>query len=272
MTCPVLALERISVAYGARPVLQDVSLSLQPGRLRGLLGPNGSGKSTTVRVAAGLLPPDAGHVLLNGEPLTRYSRREIARRIAVVPQSAYLPEAFTGWDVVLAGRAPHQSWFGGLGGHDRAIARRALAAVHAEPLAERRLATLSGGERQRLLLARALAQEPEVLLLDEPTAHLDLGHQIAFLDCVRELACGGLAVLGVFHELNLAAEYCDDLVLLDEGRVVAEGTPGAVLTAARIAAVYEVTAPVLAHPESGRPGVLAPAAGGARHGVGGNGA
>jgi iron complex transport system ATP-binding protein len=261
MTQPVLALAAVSVSYGALPVLRDVSLSLRPGRLLGLLGPNGAGKSTVVRVAAGLLPPRAGRVLLDGAPLACRSRREIARRIAVVPQGALLPETFTGWDVVLAGRAPHQGWLGGAGPRDEAVARRALAMVAAEPLAERRMGELSGGERQRLLLARALAQEPAVLLLDEPTAHLDLRHQLAFLDQVRELAAVGLAVLGVFHELNLAAEYCDEIALLREGRIVAQGAPGAVLTAARIAAVYDVAVPVLRHPQSGRPALLVPAAG-----------
>jgi iron complex transport system ATP-binding protein len=258
----LLALERVSVAYGERPVLRDVSLALHPGRLLGVLGPNGAGKSTIVRVAAGLLPPQTGCVLLDGAPLADRPRREIARRIAVVPQGASLPETFTGWEIVLAGRAPHQGWLGGLGRRDVAIARRALAMVAAEALAERRIGALSGGERQRLLLARALAQEPAVLLLDEPTAHLDLRHQLAFLDRVRELAAAGLAVLGVFHELNLAAEYCDEIALLRAGRLVTQGAPGAVLTAARIAAVYDVTIPVLRHPQSGRPAMLVPAAGG----------
>jgi iron complex transport system ATP-binding protein len=262
MTPPVLVLEGVSVSYGERPVLREVSLAFFPGRLVGLLGPNGAGKSTVVRVAAGLLPPQAGRVLLAGAPLASRPRREIARRIAVVPQGASLPETFTGWEVVLAGRAPHQRWLGGAGRHDVAIARRALAMVDAEALADRRIGELSGGERQRLLLARALAQEPAALLLDEPTAHLDLRHQLAFLDQVRELAATGLAVLGVFHELNLAAEYCDEIALLRAGRLVAQGAPGAVLTAARIATVYGVSVPVLRHPQSGRPAMLVPAAGG----------
>jgi iron complex transport system ATP-binding protein len=260
-TPPLLALDRVAFAYRERAALVGVTLALRPGRVLGLVGPNGSGKSTLVRLAAGLLRPQDGAVRLEGVDLGQLRRGQVARRIAVVPQGAVLPPAFTGWEVALAGRTPHLRPLAQPGARDEAVARRALALVDALPLAGRRVGELSGGERQRLVLARALAQEPDVLLLDEPTAHLDLPHQVALLGLVRRFAReDGLAVLGVFHDLNLAAEYCDDVALLEEGRLVALGPPAEVLSVEAIEAVYGLTVPVVRHPESGRPAILPPAA------------
>ncbi len=261
VSAPLLALDRVAYAYGDRQAIAGVSLALRPGRMLGLLGPNGSGKSTLLRLAAGLLQPAAGTVRLEGHDLATLDRPTVARRIAVVPQSAALPEGFTGWDVALAGRTPHLRPLAQASRHDEAVARRALDLTNALPLADRRAGELSGGERQRLLLARALAQEPDVLLLDEPTTHLDLPHQVALLALVRRFAREeGLAVLGAFHDLNLASEYCDDLALLRAGRLVALGPPAEVLTADGILAVYGMTVPLLRHPDSGRPAILPPAA------------
>jgi iron complex transport system ATP-binding protein len=260
---PVLTVDAVSVVFAGapRPALDAASLDLRAGRLLGLLGPNGSGKSTLLRVAAGLLLPGAGTVELEGKPLAAYRRDEIARRIAVAPQGAAVPEAFTGWDIVLAGRTPYLRPLRGPAPGDEAIARDALAAVDAAHLAARRAGEMSGGERQRLLLARAIAQEPAVLLLDEPTTHLDLPHQIAVLDLALRFARdAGLAVLAVFHDLNLAAAYCDEIALMREGRIVAQGPPGAVITTAWIAAVYDVEMAVVPHPQTGCPVVLLPAA------------
>jgi iron complex transport system ATP-binding protein len=255
----VLAVDGVSVVFAGsrRPALDAVSFALHTGRFVGLLGPNGCGKSTLLRVAAGLLTPQHGSVRLGGRPLSTYSRGEIARRIAVVPQGAIVPEAFTGWDVVLAGRTPHLRPLRGPSPTDEAIAEHALALVDAVHLAGRRAGEMSGGERQRLLLARAFAQEPAALLLDEPTTHLDLPHQLALLDLARDSAReAGLAVLAVFHDLNLAAAYCDEIALMDSGRIVVRGTPREVLTPAWIAQVYGVAVTVVAHPESGLPAVL----------------
>ncbi len=258
---PPLVLDRVAFAYGDRQAIAGVSLALRPGRVLGLLGPNGSGKSTLLRLAAGVLRPDAGSVRLEGDELAALDRQAIARRIAVVPQGGTLPAGFTGWDVVLAGRTPHLRPLAQPGRRDEAVARRALELTDALPLADRRAGELSGGERQRLLLARALAQEPDVLLLDEPTTHLDLPHQVALLALVRRFAReDGLAVLGAFHDLNLASEYCDELALLRDGRLVALGPPAEVLTAEGIAAVYGMVVPLLRHPDSGRPAILPPAA------------
>jgi iron complex transport system ATP-binding protein len=260
---PVLAADTVSVTFpeAPRPALDSVSLALNAGRLVGLLGPNGSGKSTLLRVAAGLLSPQTGSVSLVGKPLGSYRREEIARRIAVVPQGAAVPEAFTGWDVVLAGRTPYLRPLRGPTTTDEAIARDALAAVDATHLAERRAGEMSGGERQRLLLARAIAQEPSVLLLDEPTTHLDLPHQLAVLDlALRFTRESGLAVLAVFHDLNLAAAYCDEIALMNGGRILVHGPPEAVITPPWIADVYGVEVAVVPHPQSGRPVVLVPPA------------
>jgi iron complex transport system ATP-binding protein len=260
---PVLTIDAVSVAFaaGQRPALDGASLSLPRGRLLGLLGPNGSGKSTLLRVAAGLLSPHQGAVRLDGRPLASLRRGEIARRIAFVPQGAVVPEAFTGWDVALAGRTPHLRPLRGPSPADEAVARRALDLVDATHLADRRAGEMSGGERQRLLLARAIAQEPAALLLDEPTTHLDLPHQLAILDLtLRLVESGDLAALAVFHDLNLAAEYCDQIALLHEGRILVHGTPHEVLTPDWIARVYGIDVAVVPHPESGRPVVFLPPA------------
>jgi iron complex transport system ATP-binding protein len=251
----------VAFDYDGRPAVRDVSLALAGGQVCGLLGPNGSGKSTVLRLAAGLLAPRHGTVRLDGQPLAAMGRAEIARRVAVVPQSAPMPDAFTGWEVAFAGRTPHLGPFRGSSAADDAIVCRALALVDAGPLADRRVSAMSGGERQRLLLARALAQEPDVLLLDEPTTHLDLAHQVAFLDLVLRLAeQAGLAIAIVFHDLSLASEYCDSLLLMHKGTIVARGTPAEVLTPALISSAYGLDVSVVRHPQSGRPVVLLPPA------------
>jgi cobalamin transport system ATP-binding protein len=225
--------ERVSFAYGRRPVLAGVSLAVAAGELVGVIGPNGGGKTTLVRILSGVLAPDAGSVRLGGRPLAEHRRRELARRLAVVPQDPTLEFPFTALEVVLMGRSPHLAALGFPG------ARAAMARLAVADLENRPLDRLSGGERQRVLLARALAQEPEVLLLDEPTTHLDLRHQAGIYDVVHELARGrGVAVVSVLHDLNLAALYCDRLVLLAGGRVVRDGPPAAVLDAGLLGTAY----------------------------------
>ena len=236
---PLLEAERVSFAYGPNEVLRQVSLALVPGELVGVIGPNGSGKTTLVRLLSGVLAPAGGTVRLGGRPLAAYRRGEIARRLAVVPQDPAVEFPFTALEVVLMGRAPHLPTFGFPRARDVAIARAAMARLEVAELADRPLDRLSGGERQRVLLARALAQEPQALLLDEPTTHLDLRHQAGIHDVVRELRCErGTAVLSVLHDLNLAATYCDRLVLLAEGRIARQGTPDAVLTRDALGAAY----------------------------------
>ena len=248
----------LTVAYGARVALRDVSLSLPVGELLGLVGPNGSGKTTLIRAVSGVVAPQAGGVSLDGDDALRLSPKEVALRVAVVPQNPHLPPAFTALELVLMGRTPHLKLLQGEGQGDLRAVRRAMLATDTWELAGRRIGELSGGERQRLLVARALAQETPLLLLDEPTAHLDVGHQAATLRLMARLCRSeGKAVLAAVHDLTLAAQFCHRLVMLHQGRVIAEGAPGEVLTRERLRQVYGTSLHVLSHPVTGRP-VLAP--------------
>ena len=248
----------LTVAYGARVALREVSLSLPVGELLGLVGPNGSGKTTLIRAVSGVVAPQAGGVSLDGDDALRLSPKEVALRVAVVPQNPQLPPAFTALELVLMGRTPHLKLLQGEGQADLRAARDAMLATDTWELAGRRIGELSGGERQRLLVARALAQETPLLLLDEPTAHLDVGHQAATLRLMARLCRSeGKAVLAAVHDLTLAAQFCHRLVMLHQGRVIADGAPGAVLTRERLRQVYGASLHVLSHPVTGRP-VLAP--------------
>jgi iron complex transport system ATP-binding protein len=230
----------VSFAYGARPALDSVSLTAHAGELLGLVGPNGSGKSTLIRLVAGLAVPSSGVVRLVGLDPSTASRRAVARVCALVPQEPQVVWPFTVRDTVMMGRAPRQGLLAIPGPLDRGAVDGALEACDLVPLADRRLDALSGGERRRVFFARALAQEPRVLLLDEPTAFLDLAHQVAAMNMARVAVEGGLCVVAVLHDLNLAASYCDRLIVLSQGRLAAEGSPDAVLTAERVRDVWGV--------------------------------
>lgn len=253
----MLSIEHLTAAYGPRVVLDDVSLEMHPGEIVGLVGPNGAGKSSLLRVIGGTLAAARGTVLLEGVDLSRLSPALRARRVAVVPQSSHLPEAFTAGEVVLMGRTPYLPLFGGERPHDYEVVRGALERTATDSLAERRMGELSGGELQRVLVARALAQitdgdapeqEPRVLLLDEATAHLDLRHQTAIWGLVRGLARSGLIVVAALHDLNLAAQYADRLALLSSGHLLVCDRPAQVLTPAWLRRAYDVTAVVSSHP------------------------
>ncbi len=256
-----LAARQLQLRYGpdAPPILSEFSLDIRAGEFVGVIGPNGSGKSTLVRALSRALRPDAGAVLLGEDDLYRVSARASARQIAVVPQDTSVTLDFTVQEVVRMGRAPHlpRSPFATETTADARIAAEALHTAGVADLALRAVTTLSGGERQRVLLARALAQQPQILLLDEPTAHLDLRHQTEMLTLARELAHEqGLAVLAVLHDLNLAAAHCDQLVLLSGGHLAAQGRPAEVLTAETLQKVYGARVWIRPHPVSGRPLVL----------------
>jgi len=248
-----LTIERLSAAYGRTPVLRDISLVAQAGQVLGLIGPNGAGKSTLLRAIGGALKPAGGSIRFDEKDLVRMQPSERARLVSVVPQGAHLPDGFSAWEVVLMGRAPHLPRFGGESARDREIARQAMLHTSTWSLAERWMGELSGGERQRVLLARALAQEPRVLLLDEVTAHLDLKHQTAALDMARRMARSGLTVIAALHDLNLAALYADRLALLHEGVLLTCDTPERVLTPTWLRRAYDVEAVVGAHPLYGTP-------------------
>jgi iron complex transport system ATP-binding protein len=248
-----LSIEHLSVAYQQRMVLRDVGLSAHAGEIVGLIGPNGAGKSTLLRAVAGSLRPAAGVVRLDGADVARLKAAERARAIAVVPQGPRLPEAFSVAEVVLMGRHPHLPRFGGEREADYAAARRAMERTETLSLADRHIGTLSGGEQQRVLIARALAQEPRVLLFDEATAHLDLKHQVATLRLARRLAHSGLLVVMALHDLNLAAQFADRLALLHNGELLICDAPARVLAPERLRQVYGVAVLVGAHPTTGAP-------------------
>jgi len=262
-----LEVEGLSVSYGANGhvirALDGVSLALAGGEVLGLIGPNGSGKTTFIRAVTGAVKPSAGRVTIAGQDAAGMPQHRIARVIGVVPQDPALPPAFTALECVLMGRTPHLRLLQNEGPADLDIARRAMTETDTWSLASRRVGELSGGERQRVVVARALAQETPVLLLDEPTAHLDIGHQATVLGLVRRFATEqGKAVLAVVHDLTLAAQYCDRLALLRAGAVVAEGTPQEVLRVELLREVYGRNVEVFPHPRTGLP-VVAPSGGSA---------
>lgn len=254
MTGARLEVLDLSVSLGPREVLRGVRLDVGPGGWLAVIGPNGSGKSTLLRSVLGVLR-HSGSVRVDGVAVEALGRRERARRLAYAPQSPVLPEAVTTRDYVLLGRTPHRPLLATPRAPDRAVVDDVLDRLELGALAGRRLHTLSGGEQQRAVLARALAQQPQVLLLDEPTAALDLGHAQQVLDLVDGLRRDdGLTVLSTLHDLSLAGQYADRLALLADGRVVAEGAPAEVLTAGALAAHYGARATVVAGPDG--PAVL----------------
>jgi iron complex transport system ATP-binding protein len=241
-------------AHTGAQVLHGVSLEARGGEVVALIGPNGSGKSTLLRVASGTLRPSGGKALIEGDELARLSMKERARRVAVVPQEGPVPTGMYVREMVALGRTPYVRLLLGPTAHDREAVDRALVAVGLRELAHRRVDELSGGERQRVVLARALAQEPRLLLLDEPTANLDLLHQVAMLELVRGLTREqDLAVVAAVHDLQLAALYCDRVILLSHGRVVRHGSPETVLTPPLLLETFGQRVVLSAHPTHGVP-------------------
>lgn len=245
MSDAALALEGVHVRVSDVPILRGVSLALRPGEALALVGPNGAGKTTLLRAASGVVPLAGGRVLIEGTPLADLSPRQRARRVAVVPQDAALAFPFRAGELVLMGRAPHLSRLGFESREDVALARAAMERVGVAHLAERSVLEISGGERQLVLFARALAQGTQVLLLDEPTAHLDLHHRLRVLEQVRRFVDAGGSALVVSHDLGLAARSCERAALLAAGEVVAEGTPTEVFSPERLRRVFRVDAEIL---------------------------
>lgn len=239
-----LVADGVSYAVGGALLLEGVTMALRPGEVVAVVGPNGAGKSTLLRLLAGDLRPGGGQVRLDGKPLGDYGAAELARRRAVLPQQSVLQFAFTVREVVQFGRYPRDD----ARERDEPAVRHALRAAEVEPLAERIYPTLSGGEQARAQFARVLAQEARYLLLDEPTAALDIRHQELVLNVARAQATAGVGVLAILHDLNLAAAHADRVVLLSRGRVAAAGTPWEVLTAERLSAAFEHPILVAEHP------------------------
>jgi iron complex transport system ATP-binding protein len=253
----MLEVHSLSVSYGSRMVLKNISFELPPGNILAVIGPNGAGKTTLIRALTGIIPLSGGQICVHGKQLNRLSVGDRARWIAVVPQARNLPPAFSAWETVLLGRTPHLNWLGQVSEKDEAIARSAMARTQTLELAARPVGELSGGEQQRLLLARALAQAAPILLLDEPTSHLDLQFQLALLDQIRALATEEkLSVLVVLHDLNLAARYADRVALLVHGEVRALGPAQAVLTPELLSPVYHVPLEVIHGGPGGQPYII----------------
>ncbi len=247
----------LACGYERRPVLDGIDLSLVRGESVALLGRNGCGKSTLLRTLAGVLPAIAGSVTVDGIPVRHYERRALSRRLAVVPQKMEVPFSFSAREIVELGRAPHTHFLGLPSASDERAVTAALEACDLQALAARPFQQLSGGEQQRVALAMAMAQEPEILLLDEPTVHLDLAHQVALLELVRRSSSvRGLGVIAAMHDVNVSALYFDRLVLLAEGTILAAGTPREVLSPAMIQRTFGTRVEMFEHPRTGVPQIV----------------
>jgi iron complex transport system ATP-binding protein len=252
-----LHIDRVFFSYLNGLVMNNIDLSVANGEAIGLLGPNGSGKTTLIRLASGILQPNSGQVNLNGTNLVHMSRRAVARTIAVVPQQYNISFAFSATEVVMLGRIPFMRAFAEERNLDRKLISDTLDLVGISGLGQRRFNELSGGERQKVILAMALVQQPKLLLLDEPTTHLDIAHQVEILELVRTLNKErGLTVIAAMHDLNLASLYFDRLVLLKEGKVCADGVPHQVLTKTKISEVFSAVVEIEPHPVTGSPHIV----------------
>ena len=253
----MISVKNISAGYGGKFALKEVSIDINSGDFVGLIGPNGSGKTTFLRVLSNVLIPKAGQILLQGDNLQKISKRKLAKTIAYLPQDISLNLSFTVREIALMGRSPHLSRLGRETNKDFEITDRAMRLADVSHLSDRLITELSGGEKQRALIAMCLAQEPKVLLLDEPTSHLDVGHKLSFLDLIRKLNYqSNMTVIAVFHDLNLAAEYCHKLMLLDQGQVESLGLPKNVLTSDMIQKVYGAKVLTENNPISQKPHII----------------
>ncbi|PVD10408.1 ABC transporter ATP-binding protein [Streptomyces sp. CS147] len=252
-----LTAEGLTLGYGDRTVVDSLDLAVPPGRITVIVGANACGKSTLLRSMSRLLAPRAGRVVLDGKEVHRLPAKELARTLGLLPQSPVAPEGITVSDLVGRGRHPHQGIFSRWNEKDDAAVAAALEATHTEPLAERAVDELSGGQRQRVWIAMALAQQTDLLLLDEPTTFLDASHQIEVLDLLTDLnRSRGTTIVMVLHDLNLAARYADHLIALADGGLHASGTPAEVLTEDTVRAVFDLGSRIIEDPVSGRPLML----------------
>ncbi|MHB0977183.1 MAG: ABC transporter ATP-binding protein [Candidatus Aquicultorales bacterium] len=246
-----ITVDNLSFEYGDRRVLKSITACFEKGRFTSILGPNGSGKTTLLRSMSRLLKPAEGVVYIDGRAVASFKVKELARNMAVVPQETTHTFAFSAIEVVMMGRTAHLGRLQLEGKDDFSVVRRAMEATNTWPLRDRPVTELSGGEKQRVIIAQALAQEPKALLLDEPTLHLDLNHQLEVMSLLKQLNAGGLTVVAVLHDLNLAAYYSDTLVLVEEGYVRSVGPPGDVLTPRSIKEIFKADVLVEKHPVTG---------------------
>ncbi|WP_122668948.1 Fe(3+) dicitrate ABC transporter ATP-binding protein FecE [Pseudomonas viridiflava] len=248
-----LQAQQLDIGYGATRIVQDLSFSPPPGKVTALIGPNGCGKSTLLKAFARILTPQAGSLTLDGKAYRDLSARDLARKVAFLPQVLPIPEGVSVRQLVAYGRSPHNSLWGRLSGADQHSVEQALQRMELETLADRPLSDLSGGQRQRAWLAMILAQDAAIVLLDEPTTYLDISHQVELLDLMRALSAEGKTVITVLHDINQACRYADHLAVMQAGRLVASGTPGDVLNAELVCRVFDVQVQIMREPVAGTP-------------------
>ncbi|WP_136636744.1 ABC transporter ATP-binding protein [Pseudooceanicola onchidii] len=257
MTAPILKAEGIEAGYGQRAILSQLDLTIPPGEITAIVGANACGKSTLLRCLSRLLRPDAGQVVLDGRSVRQIPARDLARQLGLLPQSPIAPDGITVADLVSHGRHPHQGLLSRWSHDDDLAVARALEATQTADLADRDVDALSGGQRQRVWIAMALAQDTDILLLDEPTTFLDIAHQVEVLDLLVDLnQSRGTTIAMVLHDLNLAARYADHLVALRDGRVHAAGRPTEILTETLVAEVFGLRCAIMEDPTSGKPMML----------------
>jgi iron complex transport system ATP-binding protein len=252
-----LEMKNVTLGYNHYPVMEDITFKASPGELLGLIGPNGSGKSTIIKALSRIIHPKSGKVLVGGRDIQKIKRQELACMVGVVPQLPLLPSTFTAFEIVLMGRNPHLGMFQAESRRDFEIARQAMIRTGTDNLTNRYVNELSGGEIQSLLIARVLVQETQAILLDEPTANLDIGRQGEILDLIKNLCRdNNLTVIAAVHDLNLAAQYCDRLILIHEKHIHSQGKPAEVITDKNIKEIYGAENCVYTHPVNGLPTVL----------------
>lgn len=256
----MIQVDKVTKRYHKQAVLNDVSFSVHSGESFGIIGPNGSGKSTLLKLLSGVEGADEGSILLKGERIERHSRKELARWLAVLQQESLPPVGFTVREVVEMGRYPFQNWMGEEEGDNGQLIDAVLARLGLAELQYRSLEHLSGGERQRAALGKTMAQQPKLLMLDEPTTYLDIGHQIQLMDRIKEWQREeGMTVIAVLHDLNLASMYCDRILMLHQGKVIDVGTPREMMRSELIQEVYGIAPMIVDHPVNGLPQIILPA-------------
>ncbi|WP_393054344.1 ABC transporter ATP-binding protein [Streptomyces sp. LN549] len=248
-----LAARGVTVGYGGRTVIDDLDVAIPPGVITTIIGPNGCGKSTLLRTLTRLLKPARGAVVLDGEDIAALRTRDVAKKLGLLPQAPVAPEGLTVADLVARGRHPHQGWLRQWSSDDAGVVERALAMTGVSDLADRPVDSLSGGQRQRVWISMTLAQGTDLLLLDEPTTYLDLAHAIDVLDLVDDLHESGCTVVMVLHDLNLATRYSDNLIVMREGAILAQGHPREVITAELLREAFGLRAMVIDDPVGDRP-------------------
>ena len=248
--------ENISASYDdLTPIIRDISISVEKGKFIGILGPNGCGKTTLMRVLSRVIKPLGGVVVINDQNISQYGSRSLAKILGCVGQEGCKSFSFTVKDVVLMGRYPHCGQFKQYSDEDIKIANEAMSNTNILHLADRLITEISGGERQRVWIAQTLTQQPKIILLDEPTAHLDINHQLEILRLISNLT-PSITVLCVFHDLNLASNFCDRLILMKDGKIMCNGSPSEVLTQQRIQECFDVNIIVNTHPQTGQPYIV----------------